>query len=250
MPNLRKIIFCAFLFIALLKSSPDCLALSSLNSEDTSRQRSVLVSSDVSAPDLDFVIREERDKNRDVLISWEEAEFSANFVVRPEARGKGSALVNKPAALDLEILNIIYEAGISTVEDYSAWLKENIQYREEDADIWARPEDTLDNRYGDCEDFAFLNAEVMRIFGYEPKVLGLVGGFIAENHAVCVFKKDDRFFWFDNTTLKEAPVSSLPELNDYFFKNYLCAYIMEIRFDQAKPSLAAQALEANNSKIK
>lgn len=201
------------------------------------------MSSDSSAPDLDFVIREERDKNRDVLVSWEDAEFSANFIVRPEARRKGSALVNRPAALDLKILNIIYEAGILTVEDYSVWLKENIQYREDEVDIWAKPEDTLDNRYGDCEDFAFLNAEVMRIFGYEPKVLGMVGGLIAENHAVCIFERNDRFFWFDNTTLKEAPVTSLQELNSYFFKNYLCAYILEIGVDRVRPSLAAQALE-------
>ncbi|MFC1645989.1 transglutaminase domain-containing protein [Candidatus Omnitrophota bacterium] len=241
--DLKRLLFFAFPFILLFISSPTCAALVSTEGKDAGRTKSVLVSSESQVPDLDFVIRQETDRSRDVLISWEDAEFSSAFIVRPRKREAGATLVSRPAALDLKILNIIYEADISSVQDYSRWLKQNIEYKaDEGPDIWAQPEDTLTRKYGDCEDFAFLNALVMRIFGYKPKVIGMVGGLIAQDHAVCVFEKDGEFVMFDNATLKQTPASTPEELNRYFFKNYLCAYVMEIRINEAGSSFAAPAL--------
>lgn len=238
--------FVLFISVFVFLYKPDLIyaALASLESGDAARQKSVLVSSESAVPDLDFVIRPEPDRNRDVLVSWEDTQFTNAFIVRPQAQRDSGVLVNRPAGLDLKILNIIYEAGISSVEDYSMWLKENIEYKKDDgSDSWAMPEDTLARQYGDCEDFAFLNAAVMRIFGYTPKVIGIVGSLIAENHAVCVFEKDGKYLWFDNATLKESPATSLVELSRFFKRNYLCAHVMEMDINDVSTSVAAETLK-------
>ena len=241
---MHRLMLLISLFGIFCKTGTVYASLISSEDKNTQRERSVLVSAESVAPDLDFVVRSEPDRGRDVLISREEPRFTSAFIVRPQPRKDSAALVNRPDETDLKILNIINDSGISSVEEYSQWLKENIQYRQDEgADSWAAAEVTLERRYGDCEDFAFLNAAVMRIFGYKPKVLGVVGGLAVPSHAVCVFEKDGEYFWFDNATLKDTYVSSLEEVSGYFFKNYLCARVIEIQIDNPVYSVAAQTLD-------
>ena len=97
-------------------------------------------------------------------------------------------------------------------------------------DVWSRPNETLGRRYGDCEDYAFLNASVLRILGYEPRVLALEQG-IGRNHAICAFKRGGRYLWFDNAELKESRFSSMEEFSEYILAAYRCYYVSEVDFD-------------------
>jgi predicted transglutaminase-like cysteine proteinase len=153
------------------------------------------------------------------------------ITIRQEKQLKGNILISRPSELDLSIAKIIRSKKINSIQDYAYWLKSNIKYAcDSTQDIWSEPQETLNRGYGDCEDIAFLNQAFLQVLGYNSKVLALVGGLIKKNHAICVFRTrdDDTFFWFDNTSLKQAPVSSLEDAYNFFIKNYLCRLVLEI----------------------
>ena len=152
--------------------------------------------------------------------------FSGNFVIRQERYETDGVWVSRPVPLDEKIRNIIYNNNIKSLEDYEQWLGGNIKYKRDDEDIWSPPEETLQKKYGDCEDFAFLNAAVLRVLGYQPKVLAMGGR--GRNHAICVFKQNGRYLWFDNTKLARTQASSLLEFAKYIFINYNYPRLLEI----------------------
>ena len=73
----------------------------------------------------------------------------------------------------------------------------------------------LQKRRGDCEDYAFLNAAVLRVLGYRPEVLAMGG--LGGNHAICVFKENGRYSWIDNARLKRSKAESILEFTKYLF---------------------------------
>ncbi|MFH1094510.1 MAG: transglutaminase-like domain-containing protein [Candidatus Omnitrophota bacterium] len=229
------------LVVSIINSATANAALVSLESQGASpayqadMTSSVLVSEESKTLDLNFVIRQGTDTSRGVLVSYEEQGFNGTFIVRQQTDTTSGALVSMPAALDMRILNIINNEKIRSVEDYAVWLKKNFKYKkDEDTDNWASPDETLTRLAGDCEDFAFLNEAVLRIFGYKPQVLGLGGGLKLVNHAVCVFKKDSRYLCFDNTTLKITTAVSLEEFGKLVTQNSGYAYVFEIDENKRK----------------
>ena len=233
---MRKSLFFISILILLCKSALASETLVPMESKKTNfteqemhKTREVLISTETKMPALNFVIRQEEDRSSGILISWENTGLTGSFIVRRETDKTGGVLVNKPDPLDMKVLNIIDNENMNSLEDYAKWLKKNFEYKkDESADIWSSPEETLTKKYGDCEDFAFLNAAVLRVFGYRPKVLGIVGGMIGVNHAICVFEKDGYYLWFDNTKLKKTSTSSIEEFGRYIFKKYLCFAIYEV----------------------
>ncbi|MFH1363814.1 MAG: transglutaminase-like domain-containing protein [Candidatus Omnitrophota bacterium] len=230
------------LVVSMINSATANAVLVSLESQGASpahqadMTNSALVSVESKPLDLRFVVRQEADKSRGVLVSYEEQGFNGTFIARQQTDTTNGALVSMPAALDMRILNIINNEKIRSVEDYAVWLKKNFKYKkDEDTDTWAIPEETLTRRGGDCEDFAFLNEAVLRIFGYKPQVLGLGGRLKLINHAICVFKKDSYYLCFDNTTLKITTATSLEEFGKLVMQNSGYAYIFEI--DENKRSV-------------
>ena len=93
--------------------------------------------------------------------------------------------------------------NIKSIEDYILWLQANIKYkRDENQDYWADPEETLKNKLGDCEDFAFFNQAALHVFGYQSNVVALLRPF--RSHAVCVFKDNGNYVIIDNNQLKRT----------------------------------------------
>jgi len=150
-----------------------------------------------------------------------EAEETLKYTVRHEVIQSNGVLASQPRKADRAIDFIIKTNKISSLEDYSKWLKANIRYNEDGSDdVWADPEETIKRRKGDCEDFTLLTAEVLRGLGYKPHFLALVRE--GEAHAICVFKKDGVYMWFDNTTLKTSEARTLRDfarevINKYKF---------------------------------
>jgi len=125
------------------------------------------------------------------------------YKIRKEIVKQNGILVSQPKSFDKAVSRILNINKIKTLEDYSKWLKKNIKYQKDSSkDVWATPQETLNKKEGDCEDFAFLTAEVLRGLGYDPHFYALVRE--GEAHAICVFKKDGFYYWFDNATLKKT----------------------------------------------
>jgi hypothetical protein len=197
---------------------------SSVTSVNTS---TVLVSKENEQYPVKFIVRQEQDSGRNVLVSWENAESHGTFIVRDEMDKDAGMAVHKPASLDMMILRIICQENIRSLADYAKWLDNNFTYQKhEGLDVWTSPEETLTRHSGDCKDFALLNTAFLRVLGYRPKIFAMARLF--DSHAICVFEKSGHYLWFDNTKLKETPVSSIDELKNYIYDNHQMYYLYEV----------------------
>ncbi|MFH1782101.1 MAG: transglutaminase-like domain-containing protein [Candidatus Omnitrophota bacterium] len=120
-----------------------------------------------------------------------------------------------------EFYNILNSKNIASIEGYAEWLKDNFQYKKDvSGDYWAKPEETLLEKTGDCEDFAFLNQAALRLFGYKSEVFIVKPLKTITLHAICVFKKDGKYVYFDNTSFKKTDLVSLEEFKEFLDKRY------------------------------
>lgn len=124
---------------------------------------------------------------------------------------QNGVLVSRPLAIDEQIVSLVRQNNIQTINDYAAWLKKHMTYAADGpADVWLQPSEFLKARRGDCEDFAFFNSRVLRVLGYLPYILTLHSAQSA--HAICVFEYAGKFYWFDNEKLKISSAASLKQL--------------------------------------
>ena len=154
-----------------------------------------------------------------------EKESALAFVIEQESTYANGVWVSHPLPCDERILSFFNENNIQTIEDYARWLQANITYEQNSRDHWAPPEKTIETRHGDCKDYAFLNAEVLKVFGYKPHIFALTQR--AGNHAVCAFEKDGYFLWFDNNCLKESNARNLKELAQDILLQYNFSSLLE-----------------------
>lgn len=71
-------------------------------------------------------------------------------------------------------------------------------------------EEFLSNRRGDCEDFANMAYQLLRLNGYEAFLMNIYGERLA--HTVCVFKVNGEYQVIDGSDLKQVTAKSLNEL--------------------------------------
>jgi len=164
------------------------------------------------------------------------AVFAGDFVIRQETVRLGSVLVARPSEIDTRIAGFLGTHDINTPDKYAMWLAKNIKYKADAAgDIWSSPKETLDRLYGDCEDYALLSAAVLRVLGYESKIMVL--GTSGQDHAICVFEKDGHYLWFDNNELKRTDIFTMRKFGEHIFKKYACSRISEINVETKKCSV-------------
>jgi len=155
--------------------------------------------------------------------------FSGQFVIRQETFQANGVYVCRPLPLDEKIMDILRNNNIYSLNAYVKWVSKNIMYAEdENGDEWLSPEETLERRYGDCEDYAFLNQAVLQVFGYQSKVIAMEG--IDNSHAICVFKYKEIYYWIDNSTLKKTTAKSLAGLRRHLFKVYGYRKVFSLNF--------------------
>jgi len=150
--------------------------------------------------------------------------------IRQYTQKKGGIFSCGPVRQDANILRFLSAGGITTVEDYARWLQRNTEYTYDDArNLWLQPEEMLAVRKGDCEDYAFLNAAILRVMGYQPMVLAM--GAHRSNHAICVFMKKGVFHWFDNARLRETNARTLDGFARHIFSHFGSDYLLELNFE-------------------
>ena len=135
-----------------------------------------------------------------------------------------------PKAIDRKVVNLIMMNKIQTLDDYAAWMAANLSYKQDQLqDKWEPPESMLDSKKGDCEDFAFLTAAVLKVLGYEPHFLALIKN--SRTHAICAFQKDGHFVWFDNAKINRTPARSLEEFAGLLTKQFNYSHTLELNLD-------------------
>ncbi|MBI4845212.1 MAG: transglutaminase domain-containing protein [Candidatus Omnitrophica bacterium] len=158
------------------------------------------------------------------------ASEAKRFVVRQEKYVRGGIMVSRAASADERIRDFLVFKNISSLSEYINWIKQNIGYRkDEGADSWASPLETLEKGYGDCEDFSFLNESVLRVLGYQPKVISLLR--LGYNHAICIFKENRCYSIIDNDKIIKTKIVEIEELAKYLFTRYQCALLCAVKFE-------------------
>lgn len=150
-----------------------------------------------------------------------------HFHIQQERYEKNGVLVSRPSPQDEKITRLLLTNRIRTLADYSGWLGKNIRYQNDGpGSAWPEPLKVLQNKSGDCEDYAVLNSQVLKVLGYKPSILSLVSARGA--HAICVFEHDGYFFWFDNARLNKTTAKTLTELARDITLQYRYAYTLEL----------------------
>ncbi len=141
------------------------------------------------------------------------------FVIRQETFQNNGVYVCRPVPIDKKIMDLLSNNNIHSLNDYMKWVADNIDYfKDKNGDEWLSPEETLIRKQGDCEDYAFLNEAVLRVFGYKPEIIAMQGA--NGGHAICIFKDRDMYCWIDNSVLKKTKARSLSELQKHLFSVY------------------------------
>ena len=131
--------------------------------------------------------------------------------------------VSRPAPSDVFLVQNLEAGRVASVEDYAAWLKTRFQYRKHASeDNESRPEETLARGYGNCRDFAFLNAAALRLLGCQAKALGMDSR-IFGGHAICVFVENGRYGFIDNLYLERTGARRFSDLMKNLTARYKAA---------------------------
>ncbi len=72
------------------------------------------------------------------------------------------------------------------------------------------PEEFLSNKRGDCEDFANMAYQLLRLNGFEAFLMNIYGDRFA--HTVCIFKMNGNYQAIDGSDLKQVTAKNLNEL--------------------------------------
>ncbi|MFH1798694.1 MAG: glycine zipper family protein [Candidatus Omnitrophota bacterium] len=127
-------------------------------------------------------------------------------------------------------------AGFYSLEEYIGWVLGNSKYVP-DPEGWDRwMFKTTGPIEDDCEGFAFRNYITLQQLGYEPVIL--VVRTAQEDHAICAFKKDGKYSWFDNAVFENSEAVSLEDFATYISNKCGCYYIGQLSWDKSQDMLS------------
>jgi len=160
--------------------------------------------------------------------------LSLIFAIQPLVYAKPLSVIQPPTLEEMSVQSFLLTHNIQSIEEYSVWLKENIEYKSDsDLDTWSTPLETLRRGYGDCEDMAFLSAEVLKHFGYQYKILA--AGRASFAHVFTIFVKNGQLHVFDNNTYYINPkVNSLADIFAVLHNRKQIDYLVEVRISPEK----------------
>jgi len=96
-------------------------------------------------------------------------------------------------------------SSIQTPQALAEWLSSEFSYRMELVDQWQKPQETIDSKAGDCEDFAILASACLTRLGIANNVIILKFRDLDISHAVCLWKdKDGSYNFISNGKLQRT----------------------------------------------
>ena len=118
-----------------------------------------------------------------------------------------------------------------TPEQLALFLHKNVVFQDDirlfgQVDYWQDPEEFLDHRKGDCEDYALLAQAVLLQQGVEAFVFSLYGeqGYA---HTVCVFVENGRYNVINQDRVVRYRAKSLADLATYLHPRWVWGAIAE-----------------------
>lgn len=128
------------------------------------------------------------------------------------------------------VSSYIFPNWINSPEDIEKWFKKDFSYQREEGEYWKTPKETINDKGGDCEDFAFLASKILFDMDYNNHVIVVISKNKNVAHAICIFFYDYRYAYFSN---KELIITNETNFKDMMNKE--CPDWVEIRFvDQNK----------------
>jgi len=111
----------------------------------------------------------------------------------------------------------LYPNWIKTPSDLSTWLVNNFTYQaeEEGEDYWKKPQETVRDKSGDCEDLSFLVDKILTDLNYKTQVIAVF--WETEGHAICIIEENNKYSFFSNQYYFSTKYNSIKELVE---KNY------------------------------
>jgi len=130
----------------------------------------------------------------------------------------------------------VYPSYIQDYKGLSIWLKNNFVYMSDKdstgkKEYWKTPKETMNDKNGDCEDFAFLANYILTDLHYESYVFVVFAQYFLKEsyvHAICVFKDKDQLRYFSNNKLCPYGFNNLEELINSVDANWTYMYRIKL----------------------
>ncbi|MEI8344730.1 MAG: hypothetical protein WCG06_01505, partial [Candidatus Omnitrophota bacterium] len=120
-------------------------------------------------------------------------------ILRQLYRGDG-ILVSAGNSDERLMKDLLWAAHVASIEQYRNWVQLRLRYSKNTAPgPWRSCGRILDSGAGDCEDFMSVHCAALSAMGFRPGLLALEGA--DWGHAICYFKKDGLYSFFDNERL-------------------------------------------------
>jgi hypothetical protein len=127
-------------------------------------------------------------------------------------------LFSRPS-LDLQSLL----SKLNSPEDIAKYMWRNFRFENDQSHFgkeehWQTPEEFMENRAGDCEDFALFASELLKQQGKKAFLLNIYGAKYA--HTICVFEENGKYHAMDGTDLKRIGADDLPSLMSEIYPHW------------------------------
>ena len=119
-----------------------------------------------------------------------------------------------------------------TPHSLSIWTRRNITYKDDYEmhgvkDYWQTSEETLLSRMGDCEDFAILQHDVLKILGFDPQVIVVCDS--SQAHGVCVYREKGVMYHMSNWKMKACHgAKEIKDIGRYVFRNWRIIEVYDV----------------------
>lgn len=114
-------------------------------------------------------------------------------------------------------------------ESLHEWfIEEGFTYQAEGwlQDYWKTPEETVKDKGGDCEDFAFLVDKVLSDLNYETHTIAMF--FKKSAHAICFVKINGKYTWFDNYYYCNRQHDTIEEILNIYYPGWIYYYTINL----------------------
>jgi len=121
----------------------------------------------------------------------------------------------------------LYPSHIKTPQDLGDWLKNNFTYQSEEVDYWNTPEETVNAKAGDCDDYAILSEFILKDLGYDAWFIVMVNRTPDQSsHAITIIREKDMTYSFiSNTNYRRTNSASWESMLDNYWHQYKEVYI-------------------------
>lgn len=118
--------------------------------------------------------------------------------------------------------SLLYPSWVKNPITLHKWLQVEFTYQEDEDGYFKTPEETVKDKGGDCEDFAFLVDKILTDLGYETHARVISFSNRNTMHAICIIKQDGKFTYFSDNVYMPQKHNTIAELltNNYPYWNY------------------------------